>query len=83
MVVYFKSDFRSQRGTTGDDQRICGEGEPDQSMKDRLTRANLFYALILTKLTVRRVPIYKKEWASWTRQMIERAAQVLDKAIEV
>jgi hypothetical protein len=54
-----------------------GEGEPDQTVQERLRRARLFYALILVKIVVRRVPIYKKEWATMTARMIERAAHVL------
>ena len=60
-----------------------GEGEPDQTVHERLARARLFYALILVKIVVRRVPIYKKEWAVITARMIERAAQALHKTIEV
>jgi aminoglycoside phosphotransferase (APT) family kinase protein len=56
-----------------------GEEEPDQTITDRLARARLFHALILTKITVRRVPIYKKEWSTRTKQMITRAAEVLHK----
>ncbi len=56
-----------------------GEGEPDPIIYERLTRAKLYYALILTKIVVRRVPIYKKEWPALTAQIIERAAAVLHK----
>jgi aminoglycoside phosphotransferase (APT) family kinase protein len=54
-----------------------GEGEPEQDIYERLARAKLFHALILVKIVVRRVPLYKKEWAERTAQMIKRAAQVL------
>lgn len=54
-----------------------GEGEPEQNIYERLARAKLFHALILAKIVVRRVPLYKKQWAERTAQMIERAAQVL------
>jgi thiamine kinase-like enzyme len=60
-----------------------GKGRLDQTIQDRLARARLFHALILAKITVRRVPIYKKEWADRTGQMIKRASQVLHKAIKV
>ncbi len=60
-----------------------GERVSDPTLHGRLARARLFYALILTKIVVRRVPIYKKEWGTKTAQMIERASQVLDKAIGV
>jgi len=56
-----------------------GEARHDQIIKERLVRARLFHALILTKIVIRRVPLYKKEWAAITAQMIERAAHVLDK----
>jgi hypothetical protein len=48
-----------------------------------LSRAKLFYALILVKIIVRRVPIYKKDWATTTTQMIEQAAQVLHNTLEI
>ena len=60
-----------------------GEEKSDHTIKERLARARLFYVLILVKIVLRRVPIYKKEWAEITARMIERAAQVLHKAIEV
>lgn len=56
--------------------------ESDQMIHERLERAKLFHVLILAKIVVRRVPIYKKEWAEMTARMIERAAQVLRKAIK-
>jgi len=56
-----------------------GEREPDPIIYELLTRAKLYYALILTKIVVRRVPIYKKEWPALTAQIIERAAAVLHK----
>jgi thiamine kinase-like enzyme len=60
-----------------------GDRNGDPIIAERLARAKLFHALILTKSTVRHVPIYKKEWSSRTEQMIERAAHVLHKTIEV
>src|SRR6185295_6242859 len=36
-----------------------GEGEPDHTVYERLARARLFYTLILVKIVVRRVPIYR------------------------
>jgi hypothetical protein len=59
-----------------------GEGVPDQALQARLRRARLFHALILTKIVVRRVPLYKKEWTAMTTQMIDRAAQVIHKILE-
>ena len=60
-----------------------GEGKPDHILYDRLARARLFYVLILMKIVVRRVPLYKKEWAVMTARMIEQAAQALHKTVEV
>jgi aminoglycoside phosphotransferase (APT) family kinase protein len=56
-----------------------GEGEPEQNIYERLARAKLFHALILTKIVVRRVPLYKKQWADQTQKMISKAAMVLHK----
>ncbi|RPJ21661.1 MAG: aminoglycoside phosphotransferase family protein [Chloroflexi bacterium] len=60
-----------------------GEGEPDPIVLERLARARLFHVLILVKIALRRVPIYKEDWAERTGRMIERASQVLHKAIKV
>lgn len=60
-----------------------GEGEHNQTISDRLARARLFHALILVKIVIRRVPLYKKDWAERTGRMITRASQVLHKAIKV
>jgi len=60
-----------------------GKAESDQTLQERLARARLFHALILAKIVVRRVPIYKKDWAAITARMIERAARVLHKTIDV
>lgn len=56
-----------------------GEGEPDHTVRERLRRARLFHVLILAKIVVRRVPLFRKEWAATTARMIERSAQVLSK----
>ena len=60
-----------------------GEGAPDQTLHERLARARLFHVLILVKIVARRVPIYRKEWGTMTARLIERAAHVLHKTIEV
>ncbi|HEY6072370.1 MAG TPA: phosphotransferase [Anaerolineales bacterium] len=58
-----------------------GEGEPDDALKERLARAQLFHALILVKIVLRRVPIYRRDWGETTGRMIGQAAQVLHNAI--
>lgn len=58
---------------------VAGAGS-DRTIEERLARARLFHTLILVKIVVRRVPIYKKDWAEMTERMIGRAAQVLEKA---
>jgi len=60
----------------------AGEGS-DETIHERLERAKLFHVLILVKIVARRVPIYEKDWAAKTEQLIERASQVLDKALQV
>jgi aminoglycoside phosphotransferase (APT) family kinase protein len=65
-------------------QKAYLEGnESDQTLHDRLERAKLFHVLILVKIVARRVPIFEKDWASRTEQLIERASQVLDNALKV
>ena len=59
-----------------------GEGEHDQFIYERLARARLFHVLILIKIVIRRVPIYKKDWAAMTDRMIDQAAEVLHKAVK-
>ena len=62
---------------------LAGAGSNDGVVHERLARARFFYALILVKIIVRRVPLYKKEWATMTGRMIERAAEVLHEAVKV
>lgn len=56
-------------------------GEHDPLLQDRLARARLYHTLILVKITVRRVPLYKKEWGTMTGRLVERANQVLQNSI--
>jgi thiamine kinase-like enzyme len=60
-----------------------GDKSTDSAVADRLRRAKLFHILILMKIVARRVPIFKKEWATMTSQMIDRASQVLHQAIKL
>lgn len=54
-----------------------GETGSHSAIDQRLARAKLFHTLIFTKIVLRRVPIYQKQWASVTEQMIRRAAGLL------
>ena len=56
--------------------------ESDQVVHERLERAKLFHVLILVKIVVRRVPIYKQEWSAMTGQMIDQAARLLHKTVK-
>jgi aminoglycoside phosphotransferase (APT) family kinase protein len=56
--------------------------EFDQALDERLKRAKLFHVLIFVKIVARRVPIYEKDWPARTAQLIERASQVLSKALK-
>ena len=56
--------------------------ESDQAVHERLERAKLFHVLILVKIVVRRVQIYKQEWSTMTGQMVDQAARVLHKAVK-
>ena len=56
--------------------------ESDQAVHERLERAKLFHVLILVKIVVRRVPIYKREWSAMTSRIIDQAAKVLHKAVK-
>ena len=60
-----------------------GTGKTDPLVLERLARARLFRVLILTKIIVRRVPLYQKEWAATTARMIAQASQLLHKLTEV
>jgi thiamine kinase-like enzyme len=78
------------KGLAGDEEAqaellkgYLGERAPDDTIHERLARARLFHVLILVKIVARRVPIYRKEWATMTAQLIERAEQVLHKTIDV
>ena len=62
-----------------------GAEESEPFMDERLARAKLFHVLILVKIVARRVPLYRKDWARTTNQLIGRAAevlQVLDRRID-
>jgi aminoglycoside phosphotransferase (APT) family kinase protein len=59
-----------------------GTGKPDSLIRERLARARLFHVLILTKIVVRRVPLYQKDWMAKTTRMIRQAAQLLHKITE-
>ncbi len=56
-----------------------GEKQGDQALDERLRRAKFFHVLILVKIVARRVPIFRKEWATTTSRLIERTGQVLNK----
>ena len=56
-----------------------GDRNGDPLIAERLKRATLFYVLILVKIVIRRVPLYRKEWATMTARMIGQAAQKIDK----
>jgi len=43
----------------------------------------VYIVLILVKIVIRRVPLYKKEWGVMTARMIEQAVRALHKTIEV
>jgi len=64
-------------------QGYVGNGHADQKLDDRLRRARFFHVLILVKIVARRVPIFRKEWATTTSRLIERAGQVLNKTGKV
>jgi aminoglycoside phosphotransferase (APT) family kinase protein len=57
--------------------------ETQGAIHERLARARLFHVLILVKIVARRVPIYRREWATATGSMIDRAAEVLREAVKV
>jgi thiamine kinase-like enzyme len=59
------------------------KAEKDGGIHERLARTSLFHVLILVKIVVRRVPLYKKEWATMTGRMLERAAEVLREVVKV
>jgi aminoglycoside phosphotransferase (APT) family kinase protein len=60
-----------------------GAEEQEPVMHARLARARMFHVLILVKIVVRRVPIYQKQWATMTAQMIRRASEVLQRMTSV
>jgi hypothetical protein len=57
------------------DQFLAGYG---MLSHERLLRARLYEALVLTKSTVRRVKLFDSDWAPRTARLIGRAAAVLD-----
>jgi len=59
---------------------LSGAGSSEVA-QERLARARFFHVLILVKIVVRRVPLYRKNWAAMTSSMINRAAEVLREAV--
>jgi hypothetical protein len=57
------------------DQFLAGYGA---ATPERLRRARLYEALVLTKSTVRRVKLFDRDWAAHTERLIARAVGVLD-----
>jgi hypothetical protein len=58
------------------EQFLAGYGA---TTPDRLARARLYEALVLTKTTVRRVKLFDRDWAARTERLIGRASAVLDR----
>jgi len=58
------------------EQFLAGYGP---TRPDRLARARLYEALVLTKSTVRRVRLFDRDWAARTERLIGRASAVLDR----
>lgn len=58
------------------EQFLAGYGP---TTPDRLARARLYEALVLTKSTVRRVKLFDHDWAARTERLIGRASTVLDR----
>ncbi|MDQ2998292.1 MAG: aminoglycoside phosphotransferase family protein [Chloroflexota bacterium] len=61
---------------TAQEQFLAGYGP---TTPDRLARARLYEALVLTKSTVRRVKLFDHDWAARTERLIGRASAVLDR----
>ena len=61
---------------TAQEQFLAGYGP---ATPDRLARARLYEALVLTKSTVRRVKLFDHDWAPRTERLIGRANAVLDR----
>jgi hypothetical protein len=55
---------------------LQGYAQGDES--GRLSRARLYHALILLKITARRARLYSKDWADQVTRMVERAGVVLE-----
>jgi aminoglycoside phosphotransferase (APT) family kinase protein len=58
------------------EQFLAGYGP---TAPERLLRARLYEALVLTKSTARRVKLFDRDWAARTERLIARATAVLDR----
>jgi hypothetical protein len=58
------------------EQFLAGYGP---TTADRLARARLYEALVLTKSTVRRMKLFDRDWAPRTERLIGHATEVLDR----
>jgi hypothetical protein len=56
-------------------QFLAGYGA---SSLDQLARARLYEAVVLTKLTIRRLRRFESDWAARTQELVEHATRLLD-----
>ena len=67
-----------QPGVEQAQDRFLGGYASSGARPERLTRARLYEALVLVKMTVRRVRLFDPDWAPRTRRLIARAGALLD-----
>lgn len=71
------ADGGDARCAEAQDQFLAGYAAGD-APPERVARARLYEALVLTKLTVRRVRLFDADWAARTTRLVQRAAALLD-----
>ena len=52
-------------------------GYAPEAQEARLARSRLYEALILVKITVRRVPLFDRDWVERTEWLVDRAGQII------
>jgi len=72
----FWYEFYGQPGVElAQEQFLSGYGLRDADI--RVLRASLYEALVLIKITIRRVPLFDRNWAERTQGLIDRSGQLL------
>jgi thiamine kinase-like enzyme len=83
---WWHAQYSKPDATEAQEQFIAGyiqgaPGAPDIPPA-RLKRARLYEALILLRITVRRVPLFSRDWAEMTLRLVQQAEGILNSLLQ-